>query len=170
MAAVPRAYRISIGWILFQARRYDEAIRELHSALAVHPDTAIARFFLGFALIDKGQPEKAIPELERTVSLMHRSPGSLELLAAAYGYAGRRTDALRLIDELKKRRQKSYVPAGGFINPYLALRDYNEVFSWFERAYTEQSNILQFLKVHPFFDPIRSDPRFEDLLRRVGLK
>ena len=137
--------------------------------LAVHPDSAIASFFLGFALIGKGQTEKAVSELERTVSLMHRSPGSVELLAAAYGYAGRRTEALRLIDELKQRREKAYVPAGAFINPYLALRDYNEVFSWCERAYTEQSNILQFLKVHPFFDPIRSDPRFEDLIRRVGL-
>ncbi len=112
----------------------------------------------------------AIPDLERTVSLMHRSPGSVELLAAAYGYAGRRIEALRLINELKQRREQSYVPAGAFINPYLALHDYNEVFSWFERAYTEQSNILQFVKVHPFFDPIRGDPRFESLVQRVGLK
>ncbi len=159
----------SIGWILFQARHYDEAVRELRSVLAVHPDSAIASFFLGFALIGKGQPEKAISELERTVSLMRRSPGSVELLAAAHGYAGHRAEALRLIDELERRRQKNYIPAGGFINPYLALRDYNEAFLWFERAYAEQSNILQFLKVHPFFDPIRGDPRFEDLVRRVGL-
>lgn len=101
---------------------------------------------------------------------MHRSPGSVELLAAAYGYAGRRNEALRLINELKQRRQKSYVPAGAFIIPYLALRDYNEAFFWFEQAYAEQSNILQFLKVHPFFDAVRGDPRFQDLVRRVGLK
>lgn len=161
---------VNIGWILFQARRYDEAIRELRSVLAARPDTTIARFFLGFALIGNGQPQEAIPELERTVSIMHRSAGSVELLATAYGYAGRRVEALRLIDELKERRQRSYVPAGGFINPYLALRDYDEVFSWFERAYAEQSNILQFLKVHPFMDPLRGDPRFKDLVRRVGLK
>jgi len=51
----------------------------------------------------------------------------------------------------------------------LALGDYDEAFVWFERAYHEQSNILQFLKVHPFFDPVRNDPRFVDLLHRVGL-
>jgi TolB-like protein/DNA-binding winged helix-turn-helix (wHTH) protein/Flp pilus assembly protein TadD len=161
---------IRLGWTLFQARHYDESIGELRSALAVDPESAEARFFLGFALIGKGQPEIAIPDLERAVSLMHRSPGSIGLLAAAYGYAGRRSEALRLINELKRRREQSYVPAGAFINPYLALRDYNEVFLWFERAYTEQSNILQFVRVHPFFDPIRGDPRFENLVQRIGLK
>ena len=67
------------------------------------------------------------------------------------------------MEELKLRRQKGYVPPGAFINPYLALGEYDEAFVWFERAYQEQSNILQFLKVHPFFDPVRSDPRFKDL-------
>ena len=161
---------IKIGWILFNARRYDEATRELRSVLEVHPDSAMARWYLGFALLGKGQPEGAIPELERTASLMHRSPGSLELLATAEAHAGHRTEAIRLINELKGRRQKGYVPAGALINPYLALRDYDEAFSWFERAYAEQSSILQFLKVQPFFDPVRGDPRFEDLLRRVGLR
>ena len=158
-----------IAWILFHARRYDEAIRELRSVLAVHPESATAHWFIGFALIGKGHPEEAIPELEKTVAIMHRSPGSLELLATAYARAGRRTDALRLIDELKRRRETTYVPAGALINPNLALGDYNEAFVWFERAYQEQSNILQFLKVHPFFDPVRKDPRFADLLHRVGL-
>jgi hypothetical protein len=138
--------------------------------MAVHPESAEPGYFLGFVLIGKGQPEMAIPELKRTVSLMHRSPGSVGLLATAYGFAGHRSEALRLINELKQRREQSYVPAGAFINPHLGLRDYDEVFSWFEQAYAEQSNILQFLKVHPFFDAVRGDPRFQDLVRRVGLK
>jgi TolB-like protein/Flp pilus assembly protein TadD len=159
----------SIGWILFHARRYDEAIRELRSVLAVHPDDATAYWFLGFALIANGRSEEAIPVLKKTVSIMDRSPGAIELLATAYAHAGRRTQALRLMDELKRRRQTSYVPAGAFINPYLALGDYDQAFAGFERAYQEQSNILQFLRVHPFFDPVRGDPRFADLLHRVGL-
>ena len=60
-------------------------------------------------------------------------------------------------------------PRLSFINPYLALHDYDEAFTWFGRAYAEQSNILTWVKVHPFFDPVRNDPRFTDLLRRVGL-
>ena len=160
---------VSIGWILFHARRYDEAARELRSELAVHPDDVWAQFFLGFVLIAKGQPEEAISILEKTISLMKSSPGSLELLATAYAKAGRRSEALRLINELKRRRRKTYVPAGALINPHLALGDYDEAFVWFESAYQEQSNILQFLKVHPFFDPVRDDPRFKDLVHRVGL-
>jgi TolB-like protein/Tfp pilus assembly protein PilF len=160
---------VSISWILFQARRYDEAIREVSSVLAVRPDDPDALWYLGFALIGNGQSEEAINVLEKTVSIMHRSPGSIELLATAYAHAGRRTQALRLIDELKRRRQTGYIPPGAFINPYLALRDYDQAFAWFDRAYEEKSNILQFVKVHPFFDPVRGDPRFADLVRRVGL-
>jgi TolB-like protein/tetratricopeptide (TPR) repeat protein/DNA-binding winged helix-turn-helix (wHTH) protein len=161
---------VQIGWILFHARRYDEAIHELRSVLAVRPDDAGALWFLGFALIGNGQSEQAIPVLEKTASIMHRSPGSLEILATAYAHTGRRVEALRLLDELKRRGKKEYVPAGVFINPYLALGDYDQAFAGFERAYQEQSNILQFLKVHPFFDPVRDDPRFKDLLHRVGLE
>ena len=107
--------------------------------------------------------------LEKAVSVSDRSPGIVGVLVAAYAHAGRRTDALRLLAELKTSNQKGYVPAAAFITAYLGLGDYNEAFVWFERAYQEQSNILQFLKVHPFFDPVRNDPRFKDLVHRVGL-
>jgi len=160
---------VSIGWFLFQARRYTDSIRELRSALAVHPDDAIAHLSLAFPLIANGQAEEAIPDLEKTSSLMHRSPGALELLATAHARAGHRAEAVRLIDELKKNRETGYVQATSFINPNLALGNYDEAFVWFERAYQGQEGILQWLKVHPFFDPVRDDPRFKDLLRRVGL-
>lgn len=158
-----------LGWILFLARRYDEAMREMRIELAVRPDDASALWYVGFVFIAKGQPEEAIPVLERTVSLMDRSPGALGLLATAYARAGRRTEAFRLVNELKRRQQTTYIPAGAFINPYLGLGDYDQALIWFERAYEEKSNILQWLKVHPFFDPLRDDPRFKDLLHRVGL-
>ena len=95
--------------------------------------------------------------------------GSLELLAVAYAHAARRAEALKLVDELKRRRENGYMPAGVFINPTLALGEYDEAFVWFERGYQEKSNMLQFLRVHPFFDPVREDPRFKDLVHRVGL-
>jgi TolB-like protein/Tfp pilus assembly protein PilF len=158
-----------IGWILINARRYDEAVREFRSVQAVHSDDALALWGLGFALIAKGQSEEAIHVLDKTVSVMNRSPGSIGLLATAYAHAGRRTQALRLLGELKRRRQTSYVPAGAFISTCLALGDYDQAFAWLERAYQEQSNILQVLKVDPFFDPVRGDPRFVDLVHRVGL-
>jgi TolB-like protein/DNA-binding winged helix-turn-helix (wHTH) protein/tetratricopeptide (TPR) repeat protein len=158
-----------IGWILFMARRYEEAMRELRSELAVRPNDERALWNLGFVLIANGKPDEAIPVLEKVVLASSRSPGSIEVLALAYARAGRRPEALRLVDELKRRRQTSFVPAGAFINPYLGLGDYEEALAGCERAYREKSNILQFLKVHPVFDPVRDDPRFKDLLHRVGL-
>ena len=157
-----------LAWILFSARRYDEAIRELHATLAVRPDDALALWYLGFSLIGKGQPEDAIPPLERALSISNRSPGVIGVLARAYGHAGRRSDALRLIDELNRRRQKGYLPTAPFVQAYVGLANYDEAFAWFERAYQEKSNILQWIQVEPFPDAMRNDPRFADLIRRVG--
>jgi TolB-like protein/Flp pilus assembly protein TadD len=158
-----------VAWTLFQSRRYDEAVRELRSVLAVQPDNTTALFFLGFALIAGDKPDDAIPVLEKAVSVSNRSPGPIGVLIRAYAQAGQRRAALRLLAELKRRSEAGYVPAGAFVNAYLGLGETNEAFTWLERAYQEQSDILQFLKTHPYFDPIRGDPRFADLVHRVGL-
>jgi Flp pilus assembly protein TadD len=157
-----------LGWILFQSRRYDEAIRELRSDLAVHPDNPGSLWFLGFALIANGAAGEAIPVLEKSAALSERNPAVIAVLVRAYA-AGRRPEAISLVEELKRRQQKGYVPAAAFVNAYLGLGDKEQAFVWMERAYQEQSMILQYLKVHPFFDPVRDDPRFKDLVRRVGL-
>jgi hypothetical protein len=107
--------------------------------------------------------------LEDAVSRTDRSPGSILWLAVAYAHAERRAEALRLIDELKRREKTTYVPPAVFIYPYLALGDYDQAFAGLERAYQEQSNNMMFLRVGPFFDPVRNDPRFKELLQRVGL-
>jgi pentatricopeptide repeat protein len=159
----------SIGWVLFQSHRYDEAIEELRTSLSVRGDNATAHWFLGYALIANGHPDDAIPELEKARTLSDGSSAVIGVLIRAYAHAGRRTEALRLLDELKRRRQKGYVPAGAFVNAYLGIDDKEQAFAWLERAYQEKSNILQWLKVHPHFDPLRADPRFADLLHRVDL-
>jgi TolB-like protein/Tfp pilus assembly protein PilF len=159
----------SIAWILFQSRRYDEAIHELRSVLAVQPDSAGALSTLGFTLVANSQPLDAITALEKSISVSKGSPAATGVLIRAYSHAGRRSDALRLLAQLKKRSGAGYVPAGAFVNAYLGLGENDQAFASLERAYNEQSNILQFLKVHPFFDPIRTDPRFTDLVHRVGL-
>ena len=160
---------VSIGWILFHARRYDEAIPELRSVLAVHPDSATAHWFLGFALIANRQPDQAIPALNRALSLTGGSSAVVGVLIRAYAHAGQRAEALRLLEELKRRQQTGYVPAAAFVNAYLGLDDREQAFAWLDRASQEHSNILQYLRVHPYFDPLRDDPRFDALLHRAGL-
>jgi hypothetical protein len=93
----------------------------------------------------------------------------LGVLVRAYASARRRTEALRVLGELHRRRQRGYVPPAAFLNAYLGLGNTEEAFVWLERAAAERSNILQFLKVHPFFDLLRGDPRFAEYLRRANL-
>ena len=152
---------ITDGFILFHARRYDEAIRELRND---DPD----HWFLGLALIANGQPDEAITVLEKALG-PDRNPAVMGVLVRAYAHAGRRGEALHLLDELKRRQKTSYVAAAPFVQAYLGLGDNEQALAWLERAYQEQSNILQLIKVHPYFDPLRSDPRFTDLVHRVGL-
>jgi len=148
---------VTNGWILFHARRYDEAIQELRSVLAVHPDYAYAQFMLGFALIGNANPRNDSRARENGFDNAPQS--RLRRVAGDCIRARRRrTEALRLINRKLKRRRDSYIRLALFIKPYMGLGDYEQAFAWFERAYQEKSNILQFLKVHPFFDPVRGDP------------
>jgi TolB-like protein/Flp pilus assembly protein TadD len=162
--AVPGA---DVAWILFQSRHYEEAIRQLRSVLAVQPDDADALSGLGFVLDAAERGPEAIPVLEKVVASSKGSPAATGVLIRAYAHSGRRADALKLLADLQRRREAGYVPAAAFVNAYLGLGDKEAAFHWLEQAFVEQSNILQFLKVHPYFDPIRTDPRFADLVRRV---
>jgi TolB-like protein/tetratricopeptide (TPR) repeat protein len=157
-----------VGWILFQARRYDQAIRELRTALITEPEDPLTLWFLGFALTGGEQFDEAIRTLEKAASLSDRSSAVLGVLVHAYAGAGRRTEALRVLGELHRRRQTGYVPPAAFLNAYLGLGDAENAFIWMGRAAEERSNIMQFLKVHPFFDSLRGDPRFAEFLRRAN--
>jgi pentatricopeptide repeat protein len=161
---------IEIGWILFQAHRYDEAIRELRTVLIIEPESPSALWYLGFALIGAEQFDEAIQILERAASVSHRSSAVLGVLVRAYARAGRRAEALQVLDELHRRRKVGYVPPAAFLNAYLGLGDTEQAFTWLGRAADERSNIMQFLKVHPFFDPLRGDPRFAAFLRRANFQ
>src|SRR5262249_9804462 len=129
---------VSNGLLLFHARRYDDAVKELRNVVAVQPNHAMAHWFLGYALIAKEQPEQAIPELESALALSDRSSAVMGVLVRGYAHAGRRNDALRLLEELRKRRQAGYVPAGAFVNAYLGLGDNEQAFYWLEQAYQEK--------------------------------
>jgi TolB-like protein/cytochrome c-type biogenesis protein CcmH/NrfG len=158
-----------VASILFHSHRFDDAVREARSAAAVDPDDASALMTLGFALIADNQAAQAVPVLEKALALSKGSPAVTGVLIRAYAHAGRRADALRLLASLKRRRAAGYIPAGAFVNAYLGLDDREQAFYWLEQAFREKSTILQFVKTHPYFDPIRSDPRFVDLVHRVGL-
>ena len=161
---------VRLAWLLYQARRYDDAIRELQTVLAADPDQGQAMWYLGFALIEASRVEEAVRTAEQTVAIWDRNPAALALLARAYAAAGRRPDAARIIDELDRRGRDGYVPPAVYVQAYLGTGDSNRGLDALERACQEHSNIVRFLKTHPLFDPVRGQPRFIALSRRVGLE
>jgi pentatricopeptide repeat protein len=161
-------YGKEIGWILFESRRYADAIREFHTVLAVQPDEPGALWFLSFPMIEHGEAAEAVRVLERSAALSGRNPAVLGVLVRAYARAGRSTEALRVLDELTRRREAGYIPAAAFVNAYLGLGDYERALEWLDRAFDERSNIVLNLKVHPFFDPLRNDPRYAALQLRMN--
>jgi TolB-like protein/Tfp pilus assembly protein PilF/DNA-binding winged helix-turn-helix (wHTH) protein len=159
----------NLAWILFQARRYDEAARELHATLALTPDDPLALWHLGFVLVGEGKPADAIPVLEKALAISYGSPGVKGVLVRAYAGAGKRKDALRLLEELKRQRQTEYVPAAALVQAYMGIGDKEQALAWLEQSYEEQSNLLQWIKTESTFDPLRGDPRFTELVHRIGL-
>jgi hypothetical protein len=93
----------------------------------------------------------------------------LGALAGVYGRSGQRPKGLRLVDELIALRKTRYVTAGAFVFAYMGLGEYEQGFAWLERGYAERTTIMAFIKVNPIYDPVRTDPRFIDLVHRVGL-
>ena len=163
------ATTVQVGWVLYHARRYDDAIRELRLALGADPENVFALWYLGFALLEVSEHDEAIRTLERAATMWNQNPAALGILARAYGRAGRHAEATRILRDLTARAERGYIPPAVFVNAYIGIGDLDRGIAWLERAYEERSNIIRFLKTHPLFDPIRNDPRFIELSRRVGL-
>lgn len=91
------------------------------------------------------------------------------MLGLAYGLADRKADANKILNELLELNETRYVTPAAMVNVYIDIGDKNKAFEWLEKAFEERSTYVAYLKVFPIVDPLRSDPRFADLLRRVGL-
>jgi TolB-like protein/DNA-binding winged helix-turn-helix (wHTH) protein/Tfp pilus assembly protein PilF len=157
------------GFLLENARRYDEAIEQLRAVIAMDPNHYQAYWTLGHTYAANKQFDEAVAASEKAVELSERAPGALGILGLAYGLAGRKADANKVLNELLQLSKKRYVTPAAIVNVYIGLGDHEQTFVWLEKAYQERSNYLAYLKVFPIIDPLRSDPRFADLVRRVGL-
>lgn len=157
------------GFLLENARRYNEAIEQLRGVIAMDPNHYQAYWILGHTYAANHQFDEAVAAAEKAVELSDRVPGALGILGLAYGLAGRKADATKILNELLKLNESRYVTPAALVNVYLGLGDKDQTFFWLEKAYQERSNYVAYLKVFPLLDPLRSDPRFADLIRRVGL-
>ena len=153
--------------IYLYARRYDQAIEQCQKALELDPNSASAWGFLGWAQSCKLRHDDAIATLRKTCQLW---PGASPIawLGEAYAAAGYRDEAHKVLRQLEELSKQRYVTPYGRARIYAALGETDETFKWLETAYQQRANWMVLLKVDPCFDNLRSDPRFQDLMRRMN--
>ena len=155
------------GVTLLYARRFDEAIAQFRRTLAVDPKFYVARYHLGLALHARGEYDAAIAEY-RICLASDDDPWVTALLAFSLAKAGRRDEALEQRAKLIAESAGRYVPNVGLAIVHAALGENDEALRWLERDFEERSLFPPFYAWDPVFDDLRADPRFADLVRRVG--
>jgi TolB-like protein/DNA-binding winged helix-turn-helix (wHTH) protein/Tfp pilus assembly protein PilF len=160
-----------MGDVFYLSRQYDEAIEQLRKTIEifhlVEPDAGMHNL-LGRSYKGKGMFKEAIAEHEKAVALLPETPLYLGMLGNVYGLAGKKAQALKVLDQLKEQSKRKYVAPYDIALVYIGLGDKDQAFAWLEKAYQAHSNDMSNLKQDPMFDPLRSDPRFQDLLRRMN--
>jgi len=161
--------RIMAGITLYYARRYDQAVRELQDTLKIDPGNWAAHLILARVYTQRGQLPEALAELQKAKQAESREPDITASLGLAYALAGKQVEARRILAELEPQSRGEYVPSDNMALVCLGLGERDRAFTWLEKAFTQRSPFFVWLKVFPELDRIRSDPRFQDLVRRVGL-
>jgi serine/threonine-protein kinase len=153
--------------LLAIAHRYEESIQQSHTTIEMDPNFGLAHNHLGQAYLLQHNVEEAIVELQEAVRLSVRSPTCIANLARAFAAAGKRSDAEKLLTELKKRSSPLQSHASEIAVIYVSLGDIDQAMNWLEKGYEERFN--PGVLIRPGFDPLRSDPRFQDLVHRTRL-
>ena len=160
---------VAVGWSLYYARRYDEAIEQLRRTVELDPNYPVTYWILGLLLRKTGCYELAIAEGEKAVKLSGGSPLMRAALAHTLGAAGRTKEALQMLDELTTLAKQKYVAPYFFAGIHIGLGENDRAIEYLEKSYEEHSHWLIYLHMDPSMDGLRDNPRFQYLLRRVGL-
>jgi TolB-like protein/DNA-binding winged helix-turn-helix (wHTH) protein len=158
----------SLGWRLYMARQYDQAIEQLRNTLEMDPDFALPRAVLGQAYEHQGVHAQAISELQKAVSISHGSPAMLGALGHAFATAGNKPEAKKILVQMNESSKTRYVSPFYVAMVYAGLHEDDNALAWLEKAYNDRSNAVIFLKVDPAFDGMRSNARFQALLTRLA--
>jgi TolB-like protein/Flp pilus assembly protein TadD len=168
LAPVDLEIHHNVAMILYWGRHYDEAIVEARKTLEMDPHFPQARRTVAKALVEKGQYPEAIAEFHQAIA-----SGGTRLLKAELGHAyarsGQRDEARRILHELTQQSQQRHVSPYDMAILHVGLEETEKAFAWLEKSRAQRERWMLQLKVAPFLDPLRSDPRFADLMRRVGV-
>ena len=159
--------KADLAELLVLAHSYDESIRQSRKTIEMDPNFAMAHNQLGQAYLQQHMYKEATVELQKAVQLSAGSPTCIANLARAYALSGQRNAAVKLLSDLKTSSTPGYSHASEIAVIYVSLGDTDEAMNWLEKGYAERFN--PGVLIRPGFDPLRSDPRFQSLVHRVGL-
>jgi eukaryotic-like serine/threonine-protein kinase len=161
---------VAIGWAFYMARRYDEAIEQLRrTVVELDANYPVTYWILGLLLRKMGRYELAIAEGEKGVTLSGGSPLMRAALAQTLATAGRRQEAIQILDELTKITKQKYIAPYFFAGIHVGLGEDDRAIEYLEKSYEERSHWLIYLHIDPSMDALRRNPHFQELLERVGL-
>jgi len=159
----------NLGTLLYLARRYDEAIDQYRKALEIDSNFIIAYWMRGLAYEQKSMFKEAIAEFQKAVALSGGAALPIALLGHAYAISRRKDEAQKVLAELNQLSKHVYISSYRIAAIYAGLEETKQAFEWLRRAYEERDSWLTWLRVDPVFDDLRSDRRFQEILKLVGL-
>lgn len=158
-----------LAWHHYMARQYDQTIEQCLQTIAMDPNFHETHWFLGWACAQTGQYAKAVDAFQKAIALSGGSPEMTAELGYAYAVFGKNDEARKILDELKELLERKYLSPYCLALIYAGLGEKDQALEWLEKAYQKRVALLIYLGRQPQFDALRSDPRFADLLLRVGL-
>lgn len=161
----------NMEWVLYLARRNDDAIAHCRETLQIDSSFFATHKYLGLMYVQKGMYDEAITEYQKARDLSADDPHLIALIGHAHALSERRDKAKEALADLKALSNRRYVSPYSIALIYAGLgeREREPAFAWLEKAYEDRSSLMIYLKVEPMLDSLRSDPRFADLLHRIGL-
>jgi eukaryotic-like serine/threonine-protein kinase len=160
---------VAIGWAYYHARQYDEGVAQLLRTVELDPNYPMTCWILGLLYRKTARYDLAISAGKKAVNLSGGSPLMRAALAQTFATAGAAQEAIQILDDLQKLAKERYVVPHFFAGIYAGLGDHDRALEYLEKSYAEHCHWLIYLHIDPSLDDLRNDPRFQDLLRRVGL-
>ena len=157
---------VQLGMRLAAVRRFEEAVQQYQKVLVIHPESVFAKFQLANSLTGLKRYDEAI---EVFLSRKVPDPGSNFALGLTYGLAGRKDEARKVLNKLLEKRKSAYLPPTQIAIVYAGLGEKETAWAWLEQSWNDRAWIVDGIGVDPLFDVFRSDPRFQDLLRKMNL-
>ena len=164
-----RVVNLNLARILHFARRFDDAIKQCWKTIDMYPDYLIAHRRLGISYGEKGLFEEAEAEFKKALAISANDTETMSAMSYMYAAAGRDADAQGMLDRINDIAKERYVSPYSLARVHIGLGQLDEAFECLEKTFQERHGILTYIKVEPIFDRLRDDPRYAELLRKMGL-